>query len=203
MLAGCATRAWDVAALEHAHPALARHAGHRLDELHPYVWVQDAEVTLFTCRWTTEAPIGVWISAGFDERERALAERALAAWEQAGLGVRFQSVRVDEASLALTLQDQAVETADGAGAGRAVVDCAVSPPSGGGRLAAELAFARVDVAQRPDPGAVPGVVDQHVDPPVRLDHGRPERGRRLPVVQVDRTGRRPSLSPLDPASPRR
>lgn len=146
---GCAGPAWDAEALEAAHPALARYPGHRLADLHPYLWPRQGELLLFTCRWTTEAPLGVWISAEFDARERSLAERALEAWQQAGLGLRFAEVREDEAAILLSMTDAAIETATGPGAGRAVVDCALADELPGARtmLGAELVLARVEVAR--------------------------------------------------------
>ncbi len=147
-LLGCANRVWSGDELAARFPELAAHPGHRLVELHPYVLPFDAEVWLFTCRWTTEAPVGVWISAAFEEAEREVVRGALRAWEGAGLGIRFGEVRADEASIHIERAEEPVERAAGPGAGRAVVDCALDLTGSYSteRLPASLVAARVELA---------------------------------------------------------
>lgn len=150
--AACSGRVWSVGQLAERHPVLADHPGHRLAEIHPYVLPRAGAVWLFTCRWTTDAPIGVWLSADFDADERHGVRAALASWQRAGLGVRFVEVREEEASIRIGLRAEPEQPGSALGAGRAVVDCVLdgSLPRVGERpraLPARLARARVELSR--------------------------------------------------------
>jgi len=149
--AACAGRVWNVRQLAERHPALTDHPGHRLAEIHPYVLPRAGAVWLFTCRWSTDVPIGVWLSADFDDDERHGVRVALEAWQRARLGVRFVEVREDEASIRIGLREETEEVGSALGAGRAVVDCLLdgSPEISDrvGALPAQLVRARVELSR--------------------------------------------------------
>ncbi len=115
-----------------------------LREGHPYLYPRAGRLRLFTCRWSTENPIGVYIDAPDDLRE--VVRSALSVWQGLALGVRFYEVLAREAALHLYVQDEPVSTARGFGTGRTVTDCAVED-SGGEGLRAELTRARVDLSR--------------------------------------------------------
>lgn len=151
-LAGCVAGVVDPVGLEQRYPVLSDYPRHRLVDLHPYLFARNGEVWFFTCRWNTDAPIGVWISAAFSDDERRLVEAVLAAWARAGLGLRFHPVSADEAQLRIEVQDEPVERARGAGAGVAVADCGLGTDAPDARhaevLPAELVEARVTLARQ-------------------------------------------------------
>lgn len=91
LLASCASSpaGWDVGALEERHPGVGDIADHRLGESIPYFALSTEGVALFLCRWETAEPVPVWWSADLPAEESAILTAALAAWEGAGLGVRF------------------------------------------------------------------------------------------------------------------
>lgn len=92
---GCAAArgGWDWRAFESAHPAVRAFPGQRLRDAHPYfrpVFLGDrAVLELFLCRWSVPRTLRVALPPDADPDERALIDRALRAWEQAGLGLRF------------------------------------------------------------------------------------------------------------------
>jgi hypothetical protein len=85
---------WDWRAFERAHPGLGELAGERLRDAHPYLRpVSDAEeaaLELFLCRWPSGASLRVSLPADAHPDERAMLDRALRAWQAAGLGLRFE-----------------------------------------------------------------------------------------------------------------
>jgi len=120
-----------------------------LGELHPTVLPWRGRVDFFTCRFTTDAPIGVWLGST-DATERQAVARALEAWERAGLGVRFEVVAPDEAQIWLDVVDAAVGRDDGSsGTGRAIVDCRLDPS--GDPASARIEHARVEIARSRPP----------------------------------------------------
>ena len=89
---GCAEPAWEPARLEARHPALAALEGHRLGDVRPYYLPLGGRLTLFLCRWPDGARIPVTLPAHATPAERGKLEAALAAWERAGLPLRFERV---------------------------------------------------------------------------------------------------------------
>ncbi|MGH0034749.1 MAG: hypothetical protein ACQGVK_06945 [Myxococcota bacterium] len=85
---------WDWRALERAYPELAEVRGERLRDAHPYlrpVLEPGSEaLELFLCRWPTGRTLGVALPPDAGPDHRALLDRALRAWNQAGLGVRLR-----------------------------------------------------------------------------------------------------------------
>jgi len=121
--------------------------------MHPYLWVGEGELEWLTCRWRTEAPVGVAI-LGTDEAETTVVRQALRAWEGAELGIRFVEVPPGAAQLRLLALDGPIERDDGsAAAGRAIANCRFHPerPAAGERPHAELVSARVEVARAVGP----------------------------------------------------
>ena len=137
---------FDVPALERAYPSLARRSGHRLADTTPYPLPLLDGVTLFLCRWSIEAPIPVALPDAATVRERRLLLTALAAWSDAGLGLRFREVDPAQAAIAIEFADgdppgpdpgaapgagpdsrpDARPDARPAGSGDVLADCAVS-----------------------------------------------------------------------------
>src|SRR5690606_8005358 len=123
-----------------------------LGEAHPFVLPAAGQATLFFCRWPSDAPIPVSLPPDARPAERRALERALRAWEEAGLGVRFLPL-ADGAPAALEIRfvEDPIATGAGRDTGNAVVDCRIdalsAQPADGARVAgAELAAARVRLA---------------------------------------------------------
>jgi hypothetical protein len=145
---GCAQAGADLEVLEARHPALAAVEGHRLADLRPYYLPADGLLTLFTCRWPDGAAIPVEIPADASPTERRHIEAALAAWEGAGLGVRFERRPLEGVGIGIALRDGL----PGQGAST-IVDCAVDASSlapDADPLAARVVSAEVRLA-RGDP----------------------------------------------------
>ena len=120
-----------------------------LARMHPYLWAADGRVEWFTCRWTTERPVGVAI-LGTDEEETHQVRRALHAWESMGLGLRFLEVPPNDAQILLSAVDAPVARDDGrTGTGRTIADCKLDESA---MPRAELVHARVEVARLAGPG---------------------------------------------------
>ena len=144
-LAACAPPVWNVKALEAREPRLRALGSHRLGDATPYLLpVQDALV-LFLCRWETGDPIPVALPPDASPVLAEAFEAALAAWEGAGLGVRF--ARGAAAGTGIELRMVTGEVA-GAGSERGattVADCALDLQGAtpGNRLPARLVFASI------------------------------------------------------------
>ena len=120
-----------------------------LQAMHPYIWAEAGQVEFLTCRWTTEQPIGVAI-LGTDEGQTRTVRRALAAWQGAGLGVRFVEVPPTGAQLVLErVEGRVRRDGGGNGAGRTIADCLLGRGPDAG--AAELVHADVRVSGRVGP----------------------------------------------------
>jgi hypothetical protein len=120
---GCAERAWDLEQLERRHPALKALEGHRLAEVRPYYLPLGGRLTLFLCRWSDGARVPVSLPPDATPDERRQLEAALAAWERAGLGVRFERrSQLSGAGIELRLFHDRITHASGT-----VTDCAVEP----------------------------------------------------------------------------
>ena len=125
-----------------------------MGEAHPFVLPAAGQATLFFCRWPSDTPIPVSLPADASPEERRALERALRAWEEAGVGVRFLPL-ADGAPAAIEIRfvDDAIETGAGRDTGNAVVDCRIAAlsaqPAEGAQVAgAELASARLRLARR-------------------------------------------------------
>ncbi len=88
VLGGCGG-IWDPGLLAARHPALQRVGVQRLGDATPYLLPARGVLTLFLCRWETPRSIPVELPPDATQSERRLLIRALAAWEDAGLGVQF------------------------------------------------------------------------------------------------------------------
>ena len=83
---------WDVAALEAEYPALEAWSGHRLGDATPFFAPLPSGIALFLCRWRTERAIAVSLPSDATPEEFAALRAALAAWRDAGIGLRFTEV---------------------------------------------------------------------------------------------------------------
>jgi hypothetical protein len=144
---GCApTAPLDVGLAGHGEE-LGAHFGHRLSQMHPYVWAEGGVLWLLACRWPTGAEIGVGLAGDGRAEAHALAE-ARGAWAQEALGVSLVPAPAQAAEIRVEVTD-AVAAADGsAGAGRTTADCALAP---GDPPAARLVRASVQVAREAPP----------------------------------------------------
>lgn len=115
-----------------------------LGALHPFVWPAAGRVELFTCRWRRAAPLRVSLEGARGAQDRRAVAAALAAWEEAGIGVRFRSVTPPQAQIRIHLLDRPLQRAGGReAAGRTQADCLVPA----GRVArAHLVAADVEVS---------------------------------------------------------
>jgi hypothetical protein len=121
-----------------------------IGRMHPYLYAADDQVQWFTCRWSTEAPIGYAI-LGTSEAETRQLRRVLDVWQGMGFGVRFVEVPAAGAQLILSAVEGSVDRDDGSlGAGRTVTDCKLD--ESGEVASARLVKARVDVARASGPG---------------------------------------------------
>jgi len=130
---------------------------------------------LFSCRWPTARPVPVWIREGTDAAQRRLVERALRAFERAGLGIAFElaagegGAQAWHARRGITVEwiARAEAAGDPGGTGDAVADCRLDPARGrqarapGAPLAAELVSASVRVRlEQPDALGRPVALDE-------------------------------------------
>ena len=138
-------------ALLERHPHLASIRGQRLADAHPYVLLYDGRARFFHCRWPDGATIPVSLPPDATAAERRSIERALRAWEGAGLGVSFETVGDASAhGIALSFVGGAVDTPAGQDTANTVVDCRIAPLSqqtGGSIAGAALARARIRIAR--------------------------------------------------------
>ena len=146
-LAGCAPPVWDVAPLAAREPALSALGASRLGDATPYLLPSADEAVFFLCRWSTPAAIPVSLPEAATPAQHHAVEAALAAWEGAGLGVRFERAAAWHGGIELRFVAQ---PARGAGSGRTattVADCAVDASNGarGDRLAARLVAASIEL----------------------------------------------------------
>lgn len=131
-LVGCAPSLPLGAGIARHRGALDGHFGHRLAQMHPYIWAAEGVLWLLPCRWPAGEQIGVALTGAGRKEERALT-KARAAWEREDLGVSLVSASAEEARIRIEVVD-AVAASDGsAGAGSTSADCALTPgdpPSG-------------------------------------------------------------------------
>ena len=149
MLAGCGGDA-----LVARHPELAAIEGQRLGDANPFVLPSAGRLRFFHCRWPTDAPVPVSLPPDASDAERRAIEAALAAWEGAGLGVRFERVDTAPHGIEIRLVGGTVDTPAGQDTGNTVVDCAIAPLSaqqGADVAGAALASARIRIARITNP----------------------------------------------------
>ena len=154
ILAACVPPLWDPKPLAAREPRLRALGAHRLGDATPYLLPVENSLVLFLCRWETRDPIPVSLPSEASPEQSSAFEAALAAWEGAGLGVRFARGAPAGRGIELRL---VAEQAEGAGAMRGattVADCALDPQGAtrGDRLAAQLVFASIHLrAHSTDP----------------------------------------------------
>jgi len=146
---GCAEPAWDAARLEQHHPELTKLEGHRLADVRPFYWPAGDRLTLLLCRWPDAARIPVVLPRDATPDRRRRLEAALTAWEEAGLGIRF------ERTAALAAGGIEIELVPDmlAWSANTEADCVVDPKGSGDRLPARMAYASIQLA-RDDPRLV-------------------------------------------------
>jgi hypothetical protein len=146
-VAGCARDGWEVA-LEEGHPELRRLAPHHLGSITPYTLALSGRLTRFLCRWPGGAPIPLSLPRDADPAQRRALEAAAAAWEGAGLGVRFAPVEAGSAARAgieVELRDDLI-----AAQADTFADCALDPEAldaSDELLPARLVYASVHLSQ--------------------------------------------------------
>ncbi len=144
----CADPSVDLEGLGGRHPKLAAAGPERLRHMRPYYLPAAGQLTLFSCRWPDGAAIPVQLPSDASAEEQRKIHAVLAAWEDAGLGVRFERRPLE--GVGIEIEFPADLFAYDAGA---VVDCAVEARGirpNVERLPARLVRARVSVA-RDDP----------------------------------------------------
>jgi len=146
-LAGCAPSVWNVESLEAREPRLRALGAHRLGDATPYLLPVHDELVLFLCRWETQEPIPVSLPAEASPPQRHALEAALAAWENAGLGVRFARAAAPGRGIELRFVTGSAEGAGAARTATTVADCALDPfaASRGERIVARLVSASIEL----------------------------------------------------------
>jgi hypothetical protein len=147
LLAGCAYGPLDIEALEHRYPAAAAIREHRLWDTTPYLLPSGDSVAFFLCRWPTDAAIPVSMPPDASEEERQSLELVMQAWEDAGLGIRFETGAPPGVGIELRFIDTQPGETMTTHAANTVADCAVSPEVFGREvgdvLPARLVFASI------------------------------------------------------------
>jgi len=142
---------WDVGAVVARHSG-ARVPGQRLQDVVPYFAPSEAGLALVLCRWSTAAPIPVWLPHYASDDERRAIERALQAWQAADLGVRVSPrTWTDEPPVAGIVFEILDTRADGpSGTADTIADCAVpqrvsGPEASETPIDAELQYASIQL----------------------------------------------------------
>ncbi len=121
---GCAPAPlWDASALVVRFPGLDAQA---LADATPYLLPARGRLTFFLCRWPQGPLIPVSLPDDASPEERALLEQALAAWEGAGLGVRFGASRAPGAGIAIQFLAPAGEDESTPRTAYTTADCALA-----------------------------------------------------------------------------
>ena len=142
VLAACAAPVWNPEALAAREPRLRALGSHRLGDATPYLLPVQDSLVLFLCRWETRDPIPVSLPPEAPAEQIAALEAALAAWEAAGLGVRFERGAPPGTGIEMRI---VTDEEEGAHAATTVADCALDPRAAtrGDRLDARLVFASI------------------------------------------------------------
>jgi len=150
LLAACASP-WDPPGLRPHRAVLAAHPGQRLFDATPYLLPVRGELIEFLCRWPTARPLAIHLPEDATADEQRALDAALAAWESAGLGVRFERVSAERAQIDVAFLAPA-QTERAEGTGYTLADCRVADtrPSAlaGARLPARLERAHVRIVRR-------------------------------------------------------
>ena len=153
LLCGCVEPR--ASAVDARFPALRDIPSHRLADAHPFLLPAASRVTLFFCRWPRDTALPVSLPLDASPDERAAIEKALRAWEGAGLGVRFVTIEGGSAPIEIRFEDEALAIGKGGDMGNAVVDCRLAPLSEqtdpGIVRGAELARAQLRIARKTAP----------------------------------------------------
>ena len=153
-LLACAAPACGGTPLAARFPELRASDGQRLDDMHPYLLPRGAEAVLFACRWPTETPVTVALAPDASAAERRALETALHAWEHALPGLRFAEAGVEQADVAIALEDAPLQTGAGLDTANTVADCRLAPLSqqtGSAQLQAQLVRASIRIARHTNP----------------------------------------------------
>ncbi len=123
----------------------------RLFDSAPHWVPSDRGLLLFLCRWPDLAPIPVSLPPDADSRELRILRVALAAWSNAGLGIRFQEVVPDAARLEILFTPSG--DASPRGSGDALADCAIDIGPNGvvfkkGQVQARIVWASIHLNRR-------------------------------------------------------
>jgi hypothetical protein len=135
------------------HPEVAAIGGQKLGDANPFVLAWQGRVRFFHCRWPDGAAVPVALPTDLSDVERRALDTALAAWEEAGLGIRFERVDAAPTGIDVRLVGGTVDTAAGQDTANTVVDCAIAPlaeQTGDAIAGATLASARITIARITD-----------------------------------------------------
>jgi len=150
MLAACATP-WDPPGLRPHRAELQRHPGQRLSDATPYLLPVQGELIEFFCRWPTDRPLRIHLPQSANRHERRALDAAVAAWESAGLGLRFERVPRPQAEIDVAFLE-ADQTLRAEGTGFTLADCRLAAAGPGAiagpRLPAQLDRARIRIVRR-------------------------------------------------------
>jgi len=144
---GCAAGPWDLAALEQRQPALAAISQHRLGDTTPYLLPVRGAAVFFLCRWPDGEAIPVSLPPDATPDEGAVLDSVLAAWEGAGLGVRFERGAAPGTGIELRFIEPESGATSTHYAANTITNCAVEPAAldggSGAVLPARLVFASI------------------------------------------------------------
>lgn len=150
LVLGCAGP-WQTDDLELRYPALESIRGHRLGDVTPYLLPARGELVYFLCRWPDGAEIPVTLPDGATDSERIDIERALRAWEGAGLGLRFGAAEPGR-GIEMRFSAEEIPDARGARAATAVADCSLDASALGDPtvpvLDARISYASILLSRR-------------------------------------------------------
>ena len=180
MALGCvpAQGGWNDEELARRHPALERDTEQRLSDAPPYFAPAEAALQLFLCRWSRRAPIGVSLPADASAGEQRALRAALAAWEGAGLGLRFTELSSRPAQIEIDFWQAERDEFTVSGAGNTVADCRLT-----GGLSREPASAAGPYWREPTRWSA----RRTARPATGLNAAKPWKHRRRPCRQAPGT----------------
>jgi len=144
---------WNDEELARRHPTLRNEPRQRLSDAPPYFAPEEAGLRLILCRWSAAAPISVSLPADASPAEQRVLRAALAAWEGAGLGLRFRELVSRPAEIEIDFWQADRDGMRVSGAGNTVADCRLSgglsrvdpdpAVAAAGPVAAQLSYASI------------------------------------------------------------